>query len=65
MFTSGYQQITTTFNELNSTGQISLIKDDTLRNLVIAYYQFTETIQTGFLVNDQNVFYPQIFPIIQ
>lgn len=65
MFTNSYQQFTTTFNELNSTGQINLIKNDSLRTRIIRYYQITESIQNSFLVNNQNVFYPQIFTIIK
>ena len=65
MFSNNYQRFTTTFNELNSTGQINLIRNDTLRTQVIKYYQITESIQNNFTSNNQEVLYPQIFPIIK
>jgi hypothetical protein len=64
MYTSKYPEITTTFNELNSTGQLNLIKDKSLRSQVIKYYQNSENHKQTVDGNTENVVYNQIFPII-
>jgi len=65
MYTQQYPEITTTFNELNSTGQFSLIKKKSIRSQVIQYYQKTEYSKTAIDGNINNVIYTQIFPIIK
>ncbi|TLP75658.1 DUF6090 family protein [Maribacter sp. ACAM166] len=65
MYTRGYPKITTTFNELNSTGQLNLIKEKSLRSQVIKYYQNSEDNQKAVEGNTENVIYNQIFPIIK
>lgn len=65
MYTSKYPEITTTFNELNSTGQLNLIKKKPLRSQVIKYYQNSASNQSSVDRNTDNVFYNQLFPIIK
>ncbi len=65
MYTKQYPEITTTFNELNSTGQFNLIKEKSIRSEVIRYYQRTEYDKTAIDGNINNVIYTQIFPIIK
>lgn len=65
MYTSKYLEFRTTFNELNSTGQINLIKEKSLRSEVIRYYQNSEYHKEGVNGNTDNVIYNQIFPIIK
>jgi hypothetical protein len=65
MYTSKYPEITTTFNELNSTGQLNLIKKKSLRSQVIKYYQNSASNQSSVDANKDNVIYNQIFPIIK
>jgi len=65
MFTQKYPEITTTFNELNSTGQFNLIKDKTLRSQIIKYYQNSKNHEETVTVNLEHVIYTQIFPIIK
>jgi len=65
MYTSFYPVISTTFNELNSTGQLNLIKKRTLRSHVIEYYQNSENYQKLIDGNTENVVYNQLFPIIK
>ena len=65
MYAGGYPEITTTFNELNSTGQLNLIKEKSLRSQVIKYYQNSENNQKAVEGNTENVIYNQIFPVIK
>ena len=65
MLTGRYPEISTTFNELNSTGQLNLIKKKSLRSQVIEYYQNSEKNQKAIDGNTENVIYNQIFPIIE
>jgi len=65
MYTRSYPEITTTFNELNSTGQLNLIKEKTLRSEVIKYYQNSENNKKAIESNDENVYANQIFPVIK
>jgi hypothetical protein len=65
MYSGGYPEITTTFNELNSTGQLNLIKEKSLRSQVIKYYQNSENYQKAVEGNTKNVIYNQIFPVIK
>jgi hypothetical protein len=65
MFTIKYPEISTTFNELNSTGQLNLIKEKSLRSQIIKYYQDSENYQKSVDGNTERVVYNQIFPIIK
>lgn len=53
-----------TFEELISTGQIKLIKNESLRSKLIHYYQECEDHQLSVANNMDNVYYPNIYPVI-
>lgn len=65
LFTKHYPEFTTTFQELNSTGQLNLIKEKSLRSQIIKFYQNSEDYQNSVDTNTEVVFYNQIFPIIK
>tara|TARA_R110000787_G_scaffold86285_3_gene184007 strand:+ start:23650 stop:24432 length:783 start_codon:yes stop_codon:yes gene_type:complete len=65
MYSISYPNIETTFNELNSTGQLNLIKEKSLRSKIIKYYQNSESNKESVEGNIENVFYNQIFPTIK
>ncbi|TYA59668.1 hypothetical protein [Formosa maritima] len=65
MYSLSYPNIETTFNELNTTGQLNLIKEKSLRSKIIKYYQNSESNKESVNGNLQNVFYNQIFPTIK
>jgi len=64
MYTRDYPEITTTFNELNSTGQLNLIKNKSLRSQTIEYYQNSEQHSSNVNANTKTVFANQIFPAL-
>ena len=65
MYTNKYPEISTTFKELNSTGQLTLIKEKTLRSQIIKYYQNSLFYQKYVDGNTENVIYNQIFPVMK
>jgi hypothetical protein len=65
MYTLNYPEAKTTFNELNTTGHINLIREKLIRSKIISYYQFSEDTGLGVTINMEHVFYNQIFPIIR
>jgi hypothetical protein len=65
MYSRKYPEIRTTFNELNSNGQLGLIKEKSLRSQVIEYYQNSEDNQKSVDGNSDKVVYNQIFPTIK
>mgnify|MGYP003660525780 CR=1 FL=1 len=65
MYTRSYPEITTTFSDLNSTGQLNLIKEKSLRSQVIKYYQNSDNNKKSIENNVENVYANQIFPVIK
>jgi len=65
MYTRSYPEITTTFNDLNSTGQLNLIKEKSLRSQVIKYYQNSDNNKKSIENNVENVYANQIFPVLK
>jgi hypothetical protein len=65
MYSSKYPDIKTSFSELNSTGQLNLIKNKYLRTQIVKYYQNSSDYQNWVDSNTDNVVYRQIFPIIK
>jgi len=65
MYTQEYPDISTSFNELNSTGQFNLIKEKSIRSQIIKYYQDSKHLQNSMDGNRNEVIYPQVFPIIK
>ena len=55
---------TTTFDELISTGQLTLISSDSLRTKVLLCYQEIKKSQENIQNNSDNIFYTEIFPVI-
>ena len=64
MYSLGYPERKTTFNEITATGHVGLIKSKDLRTKIINYYQFSETNSLSVDSNKSEVFYGKIFPII-
>ncbi len=62
MRTSSFPNINTTFNEINASGQVGIIRNDSLRSAIIKFYQYNEMSEYGYKVNLQDVFYSLIFP---
>jgi len=50
-----FKLMNTTFSELNSTGQLDLISNDSLRSNIIKYYQFSERIEKIVENNNSNI----------
>ena len=65
MYSIGYPEIKTTFNEVSTTGHIDLIQSKPLRTSIINYYQMSEANKLRVNGNEINVFYGQIFPTIK
>ncbi len=65
MYTNKFNDFRTTFNELNSTGQLNLIKNKVLRSQVIEFYQNSNQNKSSVNGNIENVFYTQIFPVLK
>lgn len=65
MYTRKYPEIITTFNELNSPGQLNLIMKKSLRSQIIKNYQNSEYYQKWVDGNTESVVYNQLFPIIK
>ncbi|MEA1786067.1 DUF6090 family protein [Arenibacter sp. GZD96] len=65
MYSIPFPSVTTTFNELNSTGQFNLIKEKSLRSDIIKYYQNAEASKEAVKSNNHEVFYRHIFPFIK
>lgn len=61
MGTSAFPNINTTFSEINSSGQIGIIRNDSLRQQLIDFYQFNDSFENSYKTNINNVFYPLIF----
>lgn len=65
MYSTSYPEISTTFNELNTTGQLKVIKEKALRSMIIKYYQDSESAEEIIESNKDQVIYKQIFPILK
>ena len=65
MYSSSYPSVNTTFNELQSTGQFTLFKNDLLSSKIIKYYQDSDSYENRLTKNTDLVYYNEIFPIIK
>ena len=54
----------TTFDELISTGQLTLISSDSLRSKILFYYEELQKTQKDIFNNSDNLFYKEVFPTI-
>ena len=57
--------ISTTFDELKSTGQINLIKNKSVRSKIISYYQNARDSQEAISIVTTNIVYGQIYPTLK
>ncbi len=63
MWENTFSVINTSFSELVSTGNISLIQNKELRNQIIEYYQYLEVSYQTTNQNSKDVFYSLAFPL--
>ena len=63
MKTTGFRNVNTTFKELNSTGQLSLIKNSEITTKIIEFYKNIDGVELSILSNKELVYYPHAFPI--
>lgn len=61
---TNFKLFRTTFDELISTGQLTLISSDSLRAKILFCYQEIEKSKNDILNNSDNVFYKDIFPVL-
>lgn len=62
MYSNSFPVVNTTFKELNTTGQLNLIKESNILTELVAFYQNLET--TQLLVDgNSDVFYANVFPV--
>ena len=57
--------ISTTFDELKSTGQINLIKNTSVRSKIISYYQNARDSQEAMSFVTSDIVYGQIYPTLK
>jgi hypothetical protein len=62
--TYDFPVINTTFQDVNSTGQINLIHNKLLRNQIIEYYQLNDDYSETIHHNITEVTFDQVFPVI-
>ena len=64
MESATFPNINNTYQEMVSSGQLSLIENSNLSVDIIDYYLYTEDNEITFKNNLDNVFYTQIYPIL-
>jgi hypothetical protein len=57
--------ISTTFDELRSTGQINLIKNESLRSKIISYYQNAKDSHEAISFVTSDIVYGHIYPTLK
>lgn len=65
MYSRHFPDIRTTFNELNSTGQLNLIQNKKLRSQIIEFYQNSSKHYISINGNIKDVFYAHVFPVLK
>lgn len=65
MYSKHYPDIRTTFDELNSTGHLSLIHNEKLRSQIIGFYQKATQHRISISGNIRDVFYAHVFPVLK
>ena len=60
-----FPEISTTFDELKSTGQINIIKNKTVRTKIITYYQNANDSQEGIRYVTSDIVYNHIYPALK
>ena len=64
MWDTSMTEVNTSFTELISTGNISLITNENLRSRIIRFYQYSAIIEKSTSNNTEKVFYSNAFPTI-
>lgn len=64
MFAQFFPNTNNTYQELVSSGQLSLIKNNNLSLEVIDYYLYSADNEEVFKNDLDNIFYPQIYPVL-
>jgi hypothetical protein len=64
MYAQFFPNTNSSYRELVSSGQLSLIKDKDLSLEVIDFYLFSEDNEQIFKNDIDNIFYPQIYPVL-
>ena len=64
MISYSYPNIDNTYRELLSSGQVSLIKNNDLISDIIDFYLYTAEIETMFNVNQSQVFYGEVYSVL-
>jgi len=64
MYAQFFPNTNNTYQELVSSGQLSLIKNNNVSLEVIDFYLYTADIESVFKNDINNIFYPQIYPVI-
>jgi hypothetical protein len=60
-----FPEISTTFDELKSTGQINLIRSKPVRAKIISYYQNAKNAQEGIRTVTKDIVYSHVYPTFQ
>lgn len=61
MESNTYPSIDNTYKELLSSGQVSLIENDSLVLDIIDFYLFTDELEDAFKINQSQVFYGEVY----
>lgn len=64
MITYIYPKVDNTYRELISSGRVSLIENDDLLNDIIDFYLAINEIEILFQVNEKQVFYGEVYPVL-
>lgn len=64
MITYSYPNIDNTYRELLSSGQVQLIENEDLLSDIIDFYLNTEELETLFKTNEQQVFYGEVYHVL-
>ncbi|WP_370476495.1 DUF6090 family protein [Tamlana flava] len=64
-YAENFPEISTTFDELKSTGQINLIKNKFVRTKIISYYQNAKESQVGMRFILSDIVYSHIYPTLK
>ena len=64
MISVALDKVNATFNELNATGQLNIIKNNAIVRQSINFYEDLEVLEHTILVNSNQVFYARVFPVL-
>ncbi|NKI30941.1 DUF6090 family protein [Croceivirga thetidis] len=64
MTSHSYRNIDNTYREMVSSGQVSLIENDSLILEIIDFYIYSSEVEEMFKVNQDQLFFGEIFPVL-